>query len=136
MTQFTLHSLQQILIIWYFCLWALNFISATFFCFFSLVAYSFKEKEKKPRKFSVCVALGFIKDAVSTLLLFCLSFYLDKCQTLSLFHHQAKCCECFHPSPTHNVAGLSAVLPLCFLQPPQTLLQRCIAPVLCKLSSS
>ena len=24
---------------------------ATFFCFFSLVAYSFKEKEKKPRKF-------------------------------------------------------------------------------------
>ena len=26
-------------------------ILATFFCFFSLVAYSFKEKEKKPRKF-------------------------------------------------------------------------------------
>ena len=37
-----------------------NFL-ATFFCFFSLVACSFKEKEKKPRKFSVCVALGFIK---------------------------------------------------------------------------
>ena len=26
-------------------------MSATFFCFFSLVAYSFKDKEKKPRKF-------------------------------------------------------------------------------------
>ena len=26
-------------------------MSATFFCFFSLVAYSFKNKEKKPRKF-------------------------------------------------------------------------------------
>ena len=39
---------------------------ATFFCFFSLVACSFKEKEKKPRKFSVCVALGLIQDAVST----------------------------------------------------------------------
>ena len=37
------------------------FSLATFFCFFSLVACLFKEKEKKPRKFSVCVALGFIK---------------------------------------------------------------------------
>ena len=31
---------------------------ATFFCFFALVACLFKDKEKKPRKFSVCVALG------------------------------------------------------------------------------
>ena len=30
---------------------------ATFFCFFALVACLFKDKEKKPRKFSVCVAL-------------------------------------------------------------------------------
>ena len=28
-----------------------KFFSATFFCFFSLVACSFKEKEKKPRNF-------------------------------------------------------------------------------------
>ena len=28
-------------------------ILATFFCFFALVAYSFKEKEKKPRKFQL-----------------------------------------------------------------------------------
>ena len=32
-----------------FIIYKCNF--ATFFCFFSLVAYSFKEKEKKPRKF-------------------------------------------------------------------------------------
>ena len=35
----------------------INFL-ATFFCFFALVAYLFKDKEKKPRKFSVCVACG------------------------------------------------------------------------------
>jgi len=45
---------------------------ATFFCFFALVACSLKDKEKKPRKFSVCVALGLIQGAVSTLSLFCL----------------------------------------------------------------
>ena len=45
---------------------------ATFFCFFALVACLFKGKEKKPRKFSVCVALGLIQGAVSTLSLFCL----------------------------------------------------------------
>ena len=32
---------------------------ATFFCFFSLVACLFKEKEKKPRKPKICVALSF-----------------------------------------------------------------------------
>ena len=54
--------------------WNISYMDfpATFFCFFALVACSFKDKEKKPRKFSVCVALGFIKDAVSTLSLFCL----------------------------------------------------------------
>ena len=35
-----------------------KFYIATFFCFFALVACLFKDKEKKPRKFSVCVALG------------------------------------------------------------------------------
>ena len=30
---------------------SINYFSATFFCFFSLVACSFKDKEKKPRKF-------------------------------------------------------------------------------------
>ena len=48
-------------------------ILATFFCFFSLVAYSFKEKEKKPRKPKICVALGFIQNTISALLLSCLS---------------------------------------------------------------
>ena len=35
-----------------------KFYIATFFCFFALVACLFKDKEKKPRKLSVCVALG------------------------------------------------------------------------------
>ena len=30
---------------------SINYFSATFFCFFSLVACLFKDKEKKPRKF-------------------------------------------------------------------------------------
>ena len=47
---------------------------AIFFCFFSLVAYSFKKKEKKPRKFSVCVAFTIIQKDISALLLFYLSF--------------------------------------------------------------
>ena len=36
-------------------------VPATFFCFFSLVACSFKEKEKKPRNFEVAwlIVLGF-----------------------------------------------------------------------------
>ena len=46
-------------------------VLATFFCFFSLVAYSFKEKEKKPRKFSVCVAFG-----IFWMLYLCYSIYL------------------------------------------------------------
>ena len=33
----------------------------TFFCFFSLVAYSFKEKKKNPRKFSICVGFAIIQ---------------------------------------------------------------------------
>ena len=45
---------------------------ATFFCFFALVACSFKDKEKKPRKFSVCVAFANIQKDISTLSLFCL----------------------------------------------------------------
>ena len=36
-------------------------ILATFFCFFSLVAYSFKEKEKKPRKFRFAWLLVLFK---------------------------------------------------------------------------
>ena len=70
---------------------------ATFFCFFSLVACSFKEKEKKPRKFSVCVALGLIQDAVSTPSLFCLFACWGVYQMPSLSHHRAGCCECFPP---------------------------------------
>lgn len=35
-----------------------KFYIATFFCFFALVACLFKDKEKKPRKFPFCVALG------------------------------------------------------------------------------
>ena len=45
---------------------------ATFFCFFSLVAYSFKEKEKKPRKFLICVAFASIQKDIFALSLFCL----------------------------------------------------------------
>ena len=109
---------------------------ATFFCFFSLVACSFKEKEKKPRKFSICVALSFIKGTISTLSLFCLFVCWGVCQKPNLFHHRAKCCEYYHPSPTHNFAGLSAVRLPCSPQPHQTLLQRRIVSELCKLSSS
>ena len=72
-------------------------ILVTFFCFFALVAYSFKDKEKKPRKFSVCVALGLIQDAVSTPSLFCLFACWGVCQMPSLSHHRAGCCEYFHP---------------------------------------
>ena len=50
-------------------------ILATFFCFFSLVAYSFKEKEKKPHKFSICVAFTIIQKDVFALSL----FYLFVC---------------------------------------------------------
>ena len=109
---------------------------ATFFCFFSLVACSFKDKEKKPRNFSVCVALVLIQDAISTLSLFYLFFYWGACQMPSLSHHRAKCCEYFHPLPIRNFAGLSAVRLLCSPQPHRTLLQRHIASELCKLSSS
>ena len=54
----------------------------------------------------------------------------------NLSHHRAKCCECYHPSPTHNFAGLSAVRLLRSPQPHRTLLQRRIVSELCKLSSS
>ena len=47
-------------------------ILATFFCFFTLVACSFKDKEKKSRKFSVCVAFAIIQKDVFALSLFCL----------------------------------------------------------------
>ena len=90
---------------------------ATFFCFFTLVACSFKDKEKKPRNFSVCVALVLIQDAISILSLFYLFFYWGACQMPSLSHHRAKCCEYFHPLPIRNFAGLSAVLPPCSLRP-------------------
>lgn len=50
-------------------------IFATFFCFFSLVACSFKEKEKKPRKFSICVAFAIIQKDIFALSL----FYLFVC---------------------------------------------------------
>ena len=46
---------------------------ATFFCFFALVACLFKDKEKKPRKFSVCVALGIFW---MPFLYLCYSIYL------------------------------------------------------------
>ena len=56
-----------------------QFEIATFFCFFSLVAYSFNEKEKKPRKFSVCVAFAIIQKDIFALSLFrlfaCLGVY-------------------------------------------------------------
>lgn len=45
---------------------------ATFFCFFALVAYLFKDKEKMPRKFSVCVAFAIIQKDIFALSLFCL----------------------------------------------------------------
>ena len=48
-------------------------MSATFFCFFALVACLFKDKEKKPRKFSVCVALGIFW---MPFLYLCYSIYL------------------------------------------------------------
>jgi len=40
----------------------------------------FKGKEKKPRKFSVCVALCLIQGAIFTLSLFCLFVCWDVCQ--------------------------------------------------------
>ena len=39
-------------------------VLATFFCFFSLVAYSFKDKEKKPRKPKICVAFAIIQQDI------------------------------------------------------------------------
>jgi len=43
-----------------------------------LVAYSFKEKEKKPRKFSVCVAFAIIQKDIFIILLIRLLGYLSK----------------------------------------------------------
>lgn len=62
-----------------------KFYIATFFCFFSLVACSFKEKEKKPRKFSVCVALGFIKAVFYTFVIMSIRLLgcLSKAQFIS-----------------------------------------------------
>lgn len=71
-------------------------ILATFFCFFALVACSFKDKEKKPRKFRFAW-LFFIKNAIPALSLFCLSVYWGVCQTPNLSHHRAGCCGHFHP---------------------------------------
>ena len=95
-----------------------------------------QRQRKEATQISVCVARGLIQDAVSALSLFCLSFYWDVCQMPNLSHHRAKCYEYYHPSPTRNFARLSVVHLLCSPQPHQTLLQRCIASVLCKLSSS
>lgn len=95
-----------------------------------------QRQRKEVTQISVCVTRGLIQDAVSALSLFCLSFYWDVCQMPNLFHHRVKCCEYFHPSPTHNFAGLSAVRLPCSPQPLRTLPQRCIASELCKLSSS
>ena len=53
---------------------------ATFFCFFALVACSFKEKEKKPRKPKICVALAIIQKDIFALSLFCLFVCWDVCQ--------------------------------------------------------
>lgn len=63
---------------------AYNNFNSDFFCFFSLVTYSFKEKDellrallekKKPHKFSICVAFAIIQKDVFALSL----FYLFVC---------------------------------------------------------
>ena len=50
----------------------------TFFCFFSLVACSFKEKEKKPRNFEVAqlFVLGFFYYLNSAVFFFVRKFYM------------------------------------------------------------
>ena len=68
-----------------------NFL-ATFFCFFSLVAYSFKEKEKKPRKFQFVWLLFLFK---MLFLHFCYSVY-------SLVGVSVKC-------PVYFIIGQGAV---------------------------
>ena len=50
----------------------------TFFCFFSLVAFSFKEKEKKPRNFEVAqlFVLGFFYYLNSAVFFLVRKFYM------------------------------------------------------------
>ena len=72
-------------------------ILATFFCFFSLVAYSLKDKEKKPRKPKICVAFAIIQKDIFALSLFRLFACLGVYQMPNLFHHRAKYCEYYHP---------------------------------------
>ena len=67
-------------------------ILATFFCFFSLVAYSFKEKEKKPRKFRFAWLL----------LLFRTLFLHFRYSTYSFVGMSVKC-------PIYLIIGQSAV---------------------------
>ena len=67
-------------------------ISVTFFCFFSLVAYSFKEKEKKPRK----------PKFAWLLLLFRTLFLHFRYSTYSFVRMSAK-------SPIYFIIGQSAV---------------------------
>ena len=67
-------------------------ISVTFFCFFSLVAYSFKDKEKKPRKFRLAWLL----------LLFRKIFLHFRYSTYSFVRMSVK-------SPIYLIIGQSAV---------------------------
>ena len=100
-----------------------------FFCFFSLVACSFKEKEKKPRNFKVAwlIMLGLFSSFDYPL------FGVGIKSSIDLFH-RVGCCVLLCPSPFHNLQGFSARLPLGLWLQPQTHLQKRIGCVLCKLS--
>ena len=110
------------------------------FCDFLLLLFFgrllVQRERKEATQILAYVAFTIIQKDISALSLFCLSFYWDVCQMPNLFHHRVKCCEYFHPSPTHNFAELSAVRLPCSPQSHQTLLQRRIVSELCKLSSS
>ena len=102
---------------------------ATFFCFFSLVACSFKEKEKKPRNFEVAwlIMLGLFS---------CFNYPLFGVgikSPIDLFIGRVLCTP-LCPSPFHNLQGFSARLLLGLWLLPQILLQKRIACVLYKLS--
>ena len=78
---------------------------ATFFCFFALVACLFKGKEKKPRKFSVCVALCIIRGLFLHL---GYSAYLVYCCPVKVFGYDK--------NSLNPLAGFQPLLLLCLLQ--------------------
>ena len=83
---------------------------ATFFCFFALVACLFKDKEKKPRKFSVCVALG-----IFWMLYLCYSIYLFIRMNVKRPIHLPIGQSAVNVPSHHHSAILNDLLPCVFL---------------------